>query len=152
MGRAAASGGKHWLVVAAAVVMSCSGLDAKVGPAQESCLPEGPGAGGSTSGGEYGSGAASTSSGGEEVSCATDTGSPCDDCEAAHCCTTRLECYGDALCHCADQALDTCLGEAPSDASATVASCWGAFSAVGPLEQERVSCQRAFCQTACEVP
>jgi hypothetical protein len=88
--------------------------------------------------------------------CATDTGSPCDDCENTHCCATRSACYGDPVCACADVALDECLDAAESSAMAgapaQTSGCWNVFSARGTVEQARVACQRAWCQTECGLP
>jgi hypothetical protein len=124
---------------------SCSLVDPRVGPAQASCTAEGSG---------YGSGTGYGTDAG--ASCAADSGSGCDDCESAHCCATRLACYGDAVCGCADKALDPCLeaagDDAAADASDTVARCWSAFTATGGVAQARVSCQRTWCKDVCGIP
>jgi hypothetical protein len=130
-------------------VGGCSLIDPKVGPAQASCAAAGQSSGGYSYGG-------ATSSSGADDSCPLDAGNACDDCESLHCCDTRRACYGDAVCGCADQALDTCLDSADDDASADAsqasARCWDAFSATGHIAQARVSCQRMFCQVECAVP
>jgi hypothetical protein len=132
-----------------AVLGGCSLVDPNVGPAQVWCTA---GEQGSNAYGGAAPGYAADAGG----SCAADSGSACDDCESQYCCDTRLACYGDRVCGCADQALDQCLamtgGDAEADASDGVARCWDAFTASGHIAQARVSCQRTWCQQACAVP
>jgi hypothetical protein len=134
-----------WLVV----LGGCSLVDPRVGPLQASC----------TAGeqGDYGSGGTSSGYGDDGgATCGPDSGRACDDCESLHCCETRLACFGDRVCGCADQALDGCLGMAGGndDGGAPDASarCWAAFAASGTIAQARVSCQRTWCQQACSIP
>jgi hypothetical protein len=132
-----------------AAVSGCSLFDPQVGADQAACGEEAGGA----SGGGYGSNPNADAGG----ICGADAGSPCDDCESAHCCATRLACYGDPVCHCADQALDSCLDLVSGDDAAPAASdsatrCWNLFSASGHVAQARVSCERAWCQDLCGIP
>jgi hypothetical protein len=67
---------------------------------------------------------------------------------------TRLACYSDPVCTCADQAMDLCL--AKTDEGGTVQSpqataCWNAFSAYGTVEKARVACEQTWCAVACAV-
>jgi hypothetical protein len=129
----------------------CSFVDPQVGPVQASCPAGEQGSGG------YGYGGASSGNGANSgQSCGTDSGSACDDCESLYCCDTRLACYGDRVCGCADHALDHCLdmasGDGAADASDAIARCWDAFTTSGHIALARVSCQRARCQQACAVP
>jgi hypothetical protein len=151
------------LLAFAGLAVGCSAVDPKVGPSEQSCGesapltgPGGPagygasgGAGtGSTAGGYAGS---STGSSEAHLTCAADAGSACDNCETRWCCTSRLACYTDPVCTCADHALDGCLDDAGTSASA-IAKCWSDFSAHGNVEKARVACERAWCQVPCGVP
>ncbi len=124
----------------------CSLFDPKVGPTQAACEDQS----GSATGSPYG--ATVVASG----TCWADAGSDCDDCESTHCCQTRLTCYGDPVCDCADKALDTCLepltSGPTSDGSDPATQCWNAFNASGHIAQARTACERAWCQQVCAVP
>ncbi len=145
-----------WLtaLLAAVLTAGCSFADAKVGAPQDACdlgdaghVQGTPGASGYSRVSE-----ASTSAAPVCVS----TGNACDDCEGAHCCARRSACYGDPVCACADLALDRCLDDAEvapvAEVAARSSECWGTFSATGTVEQARVACQRAWCQTECLGP
>jgi hypothetical protein len=125
----------------------CSFVDPQVGLSQVSC---GISAGGASQSGSsyYGT---NTSPTGSTPACQTNATSSCDDCEAAHCCATRSACYGDPVCACADLNLDECLDAAAGQAT-QVSQCWSIFSGKGTTEQARSSCQRAWCQAACNIP
>ena len=134
------------------VVFGCSFVDPQAGAPQTACGISFGGSSASGSGtGYYGSGSASARG---EPTCAASAGSPCNECENAHCCATRSACYGDPVCACADLALDECLdaAETSADEAAQRSVCWSTFALKGTVEQERVNCQRAWCQTACAVP
>ena len=146
-----------WLTasLAAFLAAGCSFADAKVGAPQEACnlgdaghVQGTPGAGSYSRVSEVSTSAAPV--------CMGNTGSACDDCEGVHCCARRSACYGDPVCACADLALDRCLDDAKVAPAAEVAArtseCWGTFSATGTVEQARVACQRAWCQTECLGP
>lgn len=143
---------RRWPLLAAWLCAAggCSLLDPKVGPAQAACDDQQGGSNGSG----YGPSTPDASG-----TCGSDAGSDCDDCESQHCCQTRLSCYGDPVCNCADQALDMCLQMASNDDAGTttdgsdpVARCWDAFSATGRIAQARLACERAWCQVACAIP
>jgi hypothetical protein len=84
--------------------------------------------------------------------CLPDAGSDCDNCESTWCCATRLACYHDPVCACADHWLDECLSANPDASESDIAECWDAFSSRGAVEKARVACQRAWCQVPCAVP
>jgi hypothetical protein len=129
-----------------AAASGCSLFDPQVGANQAACGQE---AGVASAG--YGPSNKADAGG----TCGADAGSACDDCESTHCCATRLSCYGDPVCDCADQALDSCLEMAGDDdaaASDSVARCWNQFSASGHIAQARLSCERAWCQDVCAIP
>jgi hypothetical protein len=90
------------------------------------------------------------------TSCPPDAGSTCDVCESASCCATRLDCYNDPLCACADATLDACLsalGPAAYDrTSPDVQRCWDDFAGVSAIAGARVACERAACAGPCGVP
>jgi len=138
-----------WL---AYVLSACSYVDPHVGAAQTSCGLDVAGSSQASSGSSYYG--ASPSSAPAGSTCALTTDNPCDACETAHCCATRTACYGDPTCACADVALDQCLDDAETsdDPTASRSKCWSAFGAKGSVEQARVACERAWCQTECEVP
>jgi hypothetical protein len=137
-----------------ASVAACSAIEPEVGPSQESCgvSPIGP-ASTAVSGG-YGS----SPSGGNSASsalppsryCAPDAGGPCDVCESTYCCATRMACYMDPVCVCADNAMDECQDAAKS--ADQVSACEDAFSARGTVEQARMTCLNAWCATVCGAP
>ena len=141
-----------WLGTGAAALAvaasACSSLNPNVGPSQESC---GVAALGATTTTTTGSGYVSTTARATPTTCAADAGSACDDCESLHCCATRLPCYEDPVCACADQALDACLAAAGSDSDGA-AACWNAFTSKGSVEAARVACEIAWCQAVCEIP
>jgi hypothetical protein len=113
---------------AAIFAIACSGTDPQVGPEREVCHAYAD-------------------------ACAF-TGDPCDDCESLSCCPTRLGCYNEATCSCADSQLDDCLGvdaAAGGDPTA-VAQCWATFAASGTAAKARIACQRAYCAEECGVP
>jgi hypothetical protein len=88
--------------------------------------------------------------------CTADGGTlagPCDTCEAASCCPTRVACYSDQSCSCADTALDACITAVP-DASATssLLACWTAFGATNVIAEARYACLTKLCSTACQIP
>jgi hypothetical protein len=131
--------------LAVLALVGCSLFDPRVGANQAACEAQ---SGSSTSG--YGP--AATDAAGW---CGSDAGSACDECESRWCCQTRLGCYGDAVCDCADKALDTCLSATPEDAASSdpaVERCWAAFSASGDSAKSRLNCLRTSCQQVCRVP
>jgi hypothetical protein len=130
------------LSLSLSTLSACSLLDPKVGPDQAACADQADGSGNSG----YAPAAPTATS----ATCGADAGSPCDDCESVHCCETRLACYGDLVCGCADKTLDGCLEDAQGDAS--IVGCWEAFSAAGRIAQARLACERAWCQDVCGVP
>jgi hypothetical protein len=130
--------------VALLLVAGCSLVDPNVGPNLAAC--------GAQAGPATAYGPAHTDAGG---ACAADAGSACDDCESRWCCQTRLACYADPVCDCADQAMDTCTEMAAADSGsgdAGVGRCWNAFSASGDVAKSRFACLRAWCQGVCGVP
>jgi len=132
-------------------LVACSYVEPHVGASQTSCGLEMAGSSQTSSGpGYYGSNSASSPS----STCALTNDNPCDACETAHCCATRSACYGDPTCACADMTLDECLDDAETspDEATSRSKCWNAFGAKGTVEQARVACERAWCQTECEVP
>jgi hypothetical protein len=136
----------------------CAQIDPQVGPSQESCGESVASALAAAGNSAYGGGTATNAYGASAATspahaCTPDAGGPCDVCESTYCCMTRLACYSDPVCVCADHALDTCfdaLGAAPSAKQAT--ACLDAFSAHGAVEQARIACQQAWCAAACAVP
>jgi hypothetical protein len=126
---------------------ACSSFDPQVGASQESCGVAALSATTPTTT-EYGG---TTSGTATPTICVADAGSACDDCESEYCCSTRLPCYEDPVCACADHALDTCVAAAGTDPS-VVGSCWTAFTNAGTVEAARVACEIAWCQAACEIP
>jgi hypothetical protein len=145
-------------VLALAGLAGCADLDPKVGPSQESCAVavDEPGATPGKAG--YGSTTSNMSGAptGTAEQCAGDAGSPCDLCESTYCCQTRLACYRDPVCLCADQALDLCLDGLGSDKNAPspaeIATCRDAFSAHGSVEQARMACEQSWCGSECAPP
>jgi hypothetical protein len=131
----------------AVAASACSSFDPQVGASQESCGVEALGATTATTSAGYGT----TTSRTTPPACQPDAGSACDDCESEWCCSTRLPCYDDPVCACADHALDTCTAAAGSNASA-VGACWSRFANVGTVEGARVACLVAWCQQACTIP
>jgi hypothetical protein len=147
------------LALALLSVSGCTAIDPEVGPSQESC---GIDAASASAGAAPAAGYGSTPSSGYGTSrplaptqsCTPDAGSPCDDCESTYCCVTRLACYSDPVCTCADQAMDGCLAvtiEGGATPSPQAAACWSAFSAYGTVERVRVACERTWCAAACAV-
>jgi|SRR5580658_739803 hypothetical protein len=145
------------LTLALLCVEGCAAIDPEVGPSQESCGIDATAASPASNAG-YGS---TPSSGygpplqpSPSQRCTPDAGNPCDDCESRYCCMTRMACYTDPVCTCADQAMDTCLAatdEGGAVPSSQAARCWSAFSAFGTVEQARVACERTWCAVACTV-
>ncbi len=145
-------------LLAVASVAGCTAFDPKVGASQDSCgvdlderQPTASSGYGATATSGYGSAMAAAQS------CTpVDGGSACDTCESTYCCTTRLACYRDPVCVCADEVLDSCLDgladakTAPS--SQQLDACRDAFSARGTVELARMTCQQAWCATACALP
>ena len=130
--------------VALLLVAGCSLVDPNVGTNQAAC--------GAQTGPTSAYGPSAIDAGG---TCAADAGSDCDDCESRWCCQTRLACYADPVCDCADRAMDTCLSAAEGDAAssdAAVGRCSEAFSASGDVAKARLTCLRAWCQQVCDVP
>jgi hypothetical protein len=84
------------------------------------------------------------------TTCQADAGTACDDCESEYCCPTRLACYEDPVCACADHALDVCNAAARNTLAMGV--CWSTFANFGTVEAARVACQVAWCQQACAIP
>jgi hypothetical protein len=128
-----------------AALVGCSLLDPNVGSNQAACRAQ---SGSSASG--YGPATIDAAG-----TCGADAGSACDDCESRWCCQTRLACYADPVCDCADRAMDTCLSAAERDAAssdAAVGRCSDAFSASGDVAKARLTCLRAWCQQVCDVP
>jgi hypothetical protein len=129
-------------------LVGCSLLDPNVGSNQAAC---GVQAGSTASG--YGSAGTDAA-----AMCGADAGSACDDCESRWCCPTRVACYADPVCDCADQAMNLCPGvpqgdaEAGDAASAAVGRCWEAFATSGDIAKSRLACLRAWCQEVCGVP
>lgn len=140
-----------WLLFVAA---GCSLVDPQVGAAQAWCGLSTGGGSNSGPGSNYYHRNASQPS--IAPTCEAQPESACNDCEAAHCCATRSACYGDPVCACADLSLDECLEAAeagsPEDQPAAIAHCWSNFSETGTVERARVSCQRAWCQSECQIP
>jgi hypothetical protein len=97
----------------------------------------------------YGGASAATS---PAKACIADAGSPCDICESTYCCMTRLDCYRDPVCFCADQALDDCFGTVSEGSASAGQACRDAFSAHGTVERSRLACQQAWCATECGLP
>jgi hypothetical protein len=146
-----------WLALVLLFAVGCAAIDPEVGPSQEAC---GIDAASSVAPGNTGYGSTPSTGYGSSVpaarsqSCTPDAGSACDDCESRYCCMTRLACYSDPVCTCADQAMDLCL--AKTDEGGTVQSpqataCWNAFSAYGTVEKARVACEQTWCAVACAV-
>lgn len=144
--------------LALASVLGCAQIEPSVGLSQESCGNSAPNvttAGGNSPYGStgmslYGGASPATS---PAVACVADAGSACDLCESTYCCTTRLACYRDPVCFCADQALDECLaGAGVSSSPPQVSACLDHFSAHGTVERARLACQQAWCTTECALP
>jgi hypothetical protein len=136
-----------WMAGAA----GCSLVDPNVGPSQTSCAAQaGAASNGNGGGGYYGTGADASGW------CGADAGNPCDDCESKWCCQTRLACYADPVCDCADEAIGACANTMPDAAAISTGGaptqCWTAFSASGHIAQERFECLRAWCQKVCGLP
>jgi len=147
------------LAFALASLPGCSAIDPQVGPSQESCGAKVAGAGNGSGNAGYpptpSSGSQASPAAAPWQTCSADAGSPCDDCESKWCCMTRLACYADPVCACADQALDACLDSTEQDGgvpSAGATACWTAFSARGTVEEARVACVRAWCSNPCSGP
>jgi hypothetical protein len=143
-----------WLVWCAGLPLlatgaGCSAFSPQVGPDQESC---GEDAAVAAPAGQTGYGPAPTVAP-TNVSprCSPDGGEACDDCESQFCCATRLACYADPVCACADRAWDRCTDDATRSASQK-AACWAAFTSEGTVEAARVACERTWCQAVCNVP
>src|SRR5579864_8448351 len=126
--------------LALASALGCAEIEPQVGDSQESCggnVPGAPAPGGnspygSTGTSMYGGASAVTS---PAVACVADAGSACDICESTYCCMTRLACYRDPVCFCADQALDKCIDVASSKGSASAGqACVDVFAAHGTVE------------------
>lgn len=142
-----------------ASLAGCADVDPQVGPSQESCgVDAAPVAIAGSAG--YGP-ASSTENGASQAPttaqlCAPDAGGPCDVCESTYCCPTRMACYTDPVCICADHAMDQCIGSAGNGGAmpspSQVAACEDAFSAHGRVEQARIACQNTWCATACASP
>ncbi|HYQ02808.1 MAG TPA: hypothetical protein VER96_29255 [Polyangiaceae bacterium] len=151
MACAARVDGWWWLLL---MGVGCSFVDPQVGAVQAVCGFDA--GGGSPSGPGPGHYQRSTNQTGMTPICEAHPESTCNDCEATHCCATRSACYGDPTCACADLTLDECLEAAEANASedqpASTSHCWNSFSASGTVERARVNCQRAWCQSECEIP
>jgi hypothetical protein len=129
----------------------CSSIDPEVGPSQESCGVEPLGTTAAAGGGAYaGAATSSATPTTTPTTCSADAGSACDDCESLWCCPTRLACYEDPVCACADHALDTCTDAAGASLPAAGA-CWSAFAGRGTVEADRVACLASYCQGACAI-
>ncbi len=144
-------------VLVLAGMVGCAAIDPQVGPSQESCGVDPIGAASTAGSGGYGSAPSAGSGGSSAVVatryCSPDAGGPCDLCESTYCCTTRMACYMDPVCVCADHAMDECLGNGGSAPSpGQVAACEDAFSARGSVEQARITCLQAWCAAACAGP
>jgi hypothetical protein len=148
-GAIARSAARALAAVLASGAAACSSIAPEVGPSQESCGVAALGATTTTTSG-YGYGASSTARA-IPTTCVADAGSACDDCESTWCCSTRLACYEDPVCACADHALDACTDAAGTDPSGNEA-CWSAFDATGTVEAARVACLTSWCQAACAIP
>lgn len=144
--------------LALASTVGCADIEPQVGPSQESCgnslpattAPGGNSPYGSTGMSMYGGASAATS---PAVACVADAGSACDLCESTYCCTTRLACYRDPVCFCADHALDECFDVASNKGSASAGqACLDAFAAQGTVERARLACQQSWCATECAPP
>jgi hypothetical protein len=138
----------------------CNVFDPKVGLSQESCGEDAIAPGAASEG--YGGGAAAKTSGAYGASsgaassstvgiCAPDAGSACDQCESRFCCPTRVACYGDPVCICADRALDRCLKAKAPGEDAGIDACWDTFEENGTVEAERAACERTWCPGPCGV-
>jgi hypothetical protein len=145
-----------WTLLSTPSALGCSAVDPSVGLPQGSCaaaaeIPSGGGGAGGSSG--YGGAKGSSPASSGTLACMADAGSACDNCEDRWCCPTRLACYSDPVCRCADSTLDHCLPDNPDGGwSAVVAGCWDTFSSRGAVEKARVACLRAWCQAPCAVP
>ncbi|HET7544859.1 MAG TPA: hypothetical protein VFK05_33560 [Polyangiaceae bacterium] len=139
-----------WLLL---LLVGCSLVDPQVGSPQASC-------GNSAGGGQSNPGSPyyqrSPNQIGTVPTCESHADGSCNACESTHCCATRSACYGDPVCACADSSLDECLEEAETRATAeqqaATSRCWSDFAARGTVEQARLSCQRAWCQSECGIP
>jgi hypothetical protein len=137
------------VVALVAGTSGCSSIDPQVGPSQESCGVEPLGTTTAAGGSAYATSTSTTTS--TTTPCSADAGSACDDCESRWCCSTRLACYEDPVCACADHALDACTGRADASLAATGA-CWSAFAGQGTVEAARVACLVSWCQSVCAIP
>jgi hypothetical protein len=149
--------GPSLLVLAS--LAGCGAFDPRVGASQESCGVDLDDAGAAPGNAGYGATASSPNGGsmGSSQSCApVDGGSSCDTCENTYCCMTRLACYADPVCVCADETLDSCIESLEDGTSAPsapqIATCRNAFSARGTVEAARMTCLQTWCATACAVP
>jgi hypothetical protein len=147
------------VVLAALSLAGCTAFDPRVGASQESCGVDLDQPGATAGSGGYG--ATATSGYGRSMATAQtctplDGGSACDICESTYCCMTRLACYKDPVCVCADEALDSCVTSLEDAKTAPSAqqldACRDAFSARGTVELARMTCQQAWCATACAAP
>jgi hypothetical protein len=143
-------------LASAALASACAQIEPQVGDSQESCGESAPIT--TATGGNPGSGSTGTSVYGgaspatsPAVACVADAGSACDICESTYCCMTRLACYRDPVCFCADRALDGCMGGNGASAE-QVTACLNVFSAHGTVERARLACQQAWCATECAAP
>lgn len=144
-------------------IFACSAFEPETGPLRDSgtAAPTATDPGDnspSTSGGGYDYGdAAPLVEGGPDPRCAADGGiadNDCDRCENAGCCATRFDCYDDMGCASANMTFDACIAslDAGLQYPPTAAMCWNAFSSSSAIATARVACQRAKCQTVCDVP
>lgn len=132
----------------------CAAFAPQVGVEQDSCPAGDDPVAAPSPGSGYGAstaGTASVSATAEALVCSPDAGAACDACEGQFCCATRLACYEDPVCHCADDALDSCTDAAGTDPTRT-AACYAAFTGAGIVEQARMECLRTWCQVVCALP
>jgi hypothetical protein len=144
------------------LALSCTVVTPRAGDPIPRCATDG-GAGGNGYGPSSGGGGGSSGYGpaGQQptnpvavappIICEPDSKDECDACEGAKCCQVKSACYYDAVCSCADAALDACIDDHTKDGS-DPSECWAAFVKVGPVAQQFVDCLRGSCGAQCKVP
>jgi hypothetical protein len=141
-----------------ASLAACTAFEPRVGASQDTCNTGSDGQGAMSGSTEYATmPAAGTSMAGSPQTCpVVDGGSSCDTCESTYCCMTRLACFHDPVCVCADKAMDSCIESLQASRNPPTAhqidECRDAFAARGTVEADRITCQEAMCASACAVP
>ena len=138
------------LLASLGISVACSAFDPNVGPLQRDAGPAstcelGASGYGSTLGAPSGQAAANdfcTAEGGTLESA-------CDECEATSCCDTRVACYSDQGCSCADTALDACMAALGDASTKGAAACWATFAATSALASARNTCVESNCKAPC---